>query len=169
MRTNVGGIARQAARLVARGALAGIFLWCGLGGAARASDVSYVYDRGDRLLAAFDGNGNYANYQYDMAGNITAIVRGGTSSVAVFGYSPDEGPFYSSPQITIYGLNFSPIPSQNTVQFGSTAATVISSTTNTIVATIPNFAHSLVTTVTVTCPAGSATGPNFYVLLPQRG
>ncbi len=161
MRTNVGGIARRAA-------LAGVFLWCGLGGAARAGNLSYVYDRGDRLLAAFDGNGNYANYQYDMAGNITAIVRGGASGVAVFGYSPDEGSAVGGAQVTIYGLNFSSTASQNTVTSGLGTWTVLSSTTTAIVAKEPNITsgpsgqNSPACAITVTSPSGTATGPCFY-------
>lgn len=161
MRTIGGDIPRRMARLGGWAALTGVFLLCRLAGAARAGNVSYVYDQGDRLLAAFDGNGNYANYQYDKAGNITAIVKGGTSGVAVFGYSPDHG--LGGTQVTIYGLNFSPTASQNTVQFGSTAATVISATATTIVATMPGGSQVSTSPVTVTSPSGAATGPVFFV------
>jgi YD repeat-containing protein len=122
-----------------------------------AGTVSYVYDNGNRLLAAFDGNGNVANYQYDRVGNITAIVSGSASSVAVFGYSPDNS---TGAQVTIFGNNFSATASQDTVTFGGTAASVVSATTTTIVVSPPSIRDAVA--VTVTCPAGSATGPDFY-------
>jgi YD repeat-containing protein len=125
---------------------------------AEAGNILYVYDNGDRLLAAFDGNGNVANYQYDRVGNITAIVRSSISAVAVFGYSPDHAVFGT--QVTIFGNNFSTTPSQNTVKFGTASASVVSSTATTIVATVPTIIGPA--GVTVTCPAGTATGPYFF-------
>jgi YD repeat-containing protein len=129
-------------------------------GPAYAGTPSFVYDNGDRLLAAFDGNGNVANYQYDKAGNITAIVTGSASAVAVFGYSPDHGAGDNF-QVTIFGNGFSTTPSQNTVTIGTQQMTVISSTQSQIVAkpvgSIPTAP------IVVTTPSGSATGPLFYV------
>ncbi|MBF6570939.1 MAG: IPT/TIG domain-containing protein [Candidatus Binataceae bacterium] len=119
-----------------------------------AGNVSYVYDNGDRLLAAYDGNGNVANYQYDQVGNITAIVKSSASAVAVFGYSPDHN---TGGQVTIFGNNFSTTSSQNTVTVGSIQATVLSSTQTQIVVSAPSSSGP----ITVTTPSGSATGPGF--------
>jgi YD repeat-containing protein len=127
-------------------------------GQAYAGTPSFVYDNGDRLLAAFNGNGNVSNYQYDRVGNVTAIVTSSTSSVAVFGYSPDHGA--AGTQVTIFGNNFSPTASLNVVTFGGNAAGVISSTSTTIVATAPTI-NGGNSNVTVTCPLGTATGPPF--------
>ena len=128
-----------------------------------AGNVSYVYDNGDRLLAAYDGNGNVANYQYDKAGNIIGIVKSSASSVAVFGYSPDHAPEQPPIQITIFGNNFSTTPSQNTVTIGSRNFTVVSSTLTQIVATLPSSGGFSTGPITVTTPYGSASGPNFFV------
>jgi len=128
-----------------------------------AGNVSYVYDNGDRLLAAYDGNGNVANYQYDQVGNITAIVKGSASAVAVFGYSPDHGAEQGQIQVAIFGNNFSTTPSQNTATIGGRSLTVISSTQSQIVATLPSSGGFSTGPITVTAPSGSATGPTFYV------
>jgi YD repeat-containing protein len=100
------------------------------GAPSEAGNVSYTYHAGGRLLAAYDGNGNVANYQYDPLGNLTAIVKSSASSMLVFGYSPDG---YTTHPITIYGNNFSSTPSQITVTICGSNATVISSTTTQIV------------------------------------
>jgi YD repeat-containing protein len=129
-----------------------------------AGAPSFVYDNGNRLLAAFDGNGNVANYQYDQVGNITAIVAGSASAVGVFGYSPDHSSLFSGKQVMIFGNNFSANPSQDTVTFGPAAATVISATSTTIVVSLPTFSpQTNGVGVTVTSPAGSANGPWFPV------
>lgn len=125
---------------------------------AYAGTPSFVYDNGNRLLAAFDGNGDVTNYQYDRMGNITAIITGSAANVAVFGYSPDHAPAGSP--ITIFGINFSPTASQNTVTIGGNPATVLSSTATTIVVTNP-FPNGI-EPFTVSCPAGYAFGPNFF-------
>jgi large repetitive protein len=124
---------------------------------AYAGTPSFVYDNGDRLLAAFDGNGDVANYQYDQVGNVTAIVSGSASNVAVFGYSPDNN---TGAQVTIFGNNFSATASQDSVTFGGVATSVLAATTTTLLVSPPS--NSSAVTVTVTCPAGSATGPSFY-------
>jgi YD repeat-containing protein len=124
-------------------------------GRAHAGTPSFVYDNGSRLLAAFDGNGNVANYQYDLVGNITAIVRSSASAIAVFGYSPDHGA--AGTQVTIFGNNFCTTP---TVKFGSASASVVSSTSTTILATAPTLVGGA-NAVSVTCSAVTATGPGF--------
>jgi len=134
--------------------LAVLALFLGLGIPSEANNVSYTYDAGGRLLAAFDGNGNVANYQYDQASNLTAIVTGSASSEYVFGYSPDTGS--SGTQVTIYGNNFGSNP---TVTFNGAGASVISSSATQIVVTAPSSTSG---TVSVTTSTGTATGPEFY-------
>jgi YD repeat-containing protein len=153
------GLPRRLAAILA--ALATLAVLLGAGMPSEANNVSYTYDAGGRLLAAYDGNGNVANYQYDQLGNLTAIVKSSASSVLVFGYSPDNAISIVVSNITIYGNNFSATASQNTVTIGGKSATIVSSTTTQIVATLPS-GISLPAAITVTSPAGTGTGPDLY-------
>ena len=129
-----------------------------------AGNLSYLYDMGGRLLAVFDGNGSVTNYQYDLDGNITAVLTETTSTLAIYGYSPDQYSQSQSPtQVVIYGNNFSPTPSQNSVTFfngmGSQPATVLSASSTQLTVSVPNTGG--IGPVTVTCPSGTVQGPNF--------
>lgn len=64
--------------------------------------------------------------------------------------------------VTINGSNFDASAAGNTVKFNGSAATVISSSGNTLIATLP--AGGSTGTVTVTTTAGTATGPVFTYL-----
>lgn len=123
--------------------------------AAQAGNVSYTYDVGGRLLAAYDGNGNLTNYQYDRADNIIAILTSSASSEAVFGYSPDHGA--AGTNVTIYGNDFGSSP---TVTFNGASASVVSSNGSQIVVTLQSPSTG---PVVVTSSTGSATGPIFFV------
>lgn len=136
-----------------------IALICGSVAVAEAGTVSYVYDAGGRLLAAFDGNGKVTNYQYDVADNITAMITGSANVEAVFGYSPDHATCNGTcPNITIFGNDFG---SNVSVFFNGSNAIVVSSTPSQIVATLASNATT--GAVTVSSSTGRATGPTFFV------
>jgi len=127
---------------------------------ATSGSSQYVYDPDGRLVAAIDALGNAATYQYDAVGNLLAISTTNSSSVSIFALSPNNGPVGTS--VTIYGDGFSTTPSQNTVTFNGTAATVSSSTLTTIVTTVPTGATT--GTVSVTSPNGSANSPSPFTV-----
>jgi hypothetical protein len=85
-------------------------------------------------------------------------------AVAISDFSPAFGPIGSS--VTIAGTGFSATPAQNTVTFNGTAATITSSTTTSIVVTVPTGATT--GPIGVTSPAGSATSASsFTVTVPE--
>jgi YD repeat-containing protein len=120
-----------------------------------SSGVIYGYDALGRLTSVIDNSsGQAAVYNYDAVGNILSIARSSTGgSPAIGSFSPPSG----SPQteVTISGINFSATPSQNTVSFNGTAATVYRSTATTLVVAVP--AGATTGPITVTTSAGSST------------
>lgn len=72
---------------------------------------------------------------------------------------------YSGDEVVITGTNFSPTMSENIVKFDGRKATVITSTSTTITATVPNFASSGM--ITVEIGGLIATSANDFTVIPQ--
>jgi len=125
---------------------------------AAQSQIRYVYDELGRLVGVIDQNGDAAAYHYDAVGNLLSITRTGPSQVAIIEFTPNDGPIGGS--ITIHGTGFSTTPSQNTVTFNGTAATVVSATANTLVVTVPGGATS--GPLSITTPNGN-TSASFVI------
>jgi hypothetical protein len=106
-----------------------------------------------------DGSGNVVAYIYDQDGDITSVTTTQPAGVAIYRVAPNSGSQGGS--VTIYGIGFSSTPSQDTVTFNGTPATVTSATTTTISTTVPSGATT--GPVAVTAPNGSANGPTFTV------
>jgi len=124
-----------------------------------SGNITYAYDPDGRLVGVVNGSGSAASYQYDAVGNLLSITSP-TTAVAILALSPQSGP--GSTCVTIYGTGFSATPSQNTVKFDGTAATVSYSTPTTIVVAVPSGAST--GTVSVTSPSGSANSPNSFTV-----
>lgn len=119
------------------------------------SGISYVYDELGRLIAVTDPAGDTARYSYDAVGNILSISRYSSSTLSLITFTPTSGPIGAT--VTIYGTAFSTTPSQNTVTFNGTAATVVSSTATKIVTTVPTGATTgLISVATSGSPVSSA-------------
>lgn len=127
--------------------------------------IQYVYDELGRLVGAIDTGGDVATYQYDAVGNILSISRQGSSQVSIVSFTPRTGT--SGTTVTINGTGFSTTPSQNTVQFHGTAATVTASTATQIVTSVPSGATS--GTISVTTPSGSATSAATFTVASASG
>ena len=118
----------------------GLLVWLSIGGLplnralvgrpsvppAHAADVSYVYDSLGRLLAAVDSSGDTVAYAYDSTGNLLSISRYASSTLSIIDVAPNQGPVGTA--VTISGTGFGTTPSQNTVTFNGTAASVTSAT-----------------------------------------
>jgi YD repeat-containing protein len=113
--------------------------------------ISYIYDDLGRLIAAVDPASDTAIYNYDSVGNVTSISRQASSQTSILAFAPKTG--LVGTVVTIYGTGFSSTPSQNTVQFNGTTATVTSSTATQIVASVP--AGTTTGLISVTAPGGS--------------
>ena len=129
------------------------------------ADITYIYDRLGRLIAVVDPAGDAAVYHYDAVGNLTGISRQSSALVSVIDFTPASGPVGTT--VTIFGTGFSPTPSQNTVTFSGTAASVSSASPTQLVATIPSGATT--GPIAVTAPAGSATSSAPFTVTGSSG
>ena len=133
-------------------------LWvCSL---AAQSGIDYLYDELNRLVAVVDPSGDTAVYAYDAVGNILSISRHASSQVSIVAFFPDAGPIGTV--VTILGTGFSATPSQNTVTFHGTTATVSSATTTRLVVAVPSGATT--GTIGVTSPNGSASSATSFTV-----
>lgn len=109
----------------------------------------YVYDNNGRLHAVISPNGEAAIYEYDAAGNITAIRRNTASLLEVLGFSPLEG--IPGTQVTIVGTGFG--GGVSAVAFNGTTAQIVSVNAPVVIVTVPDGATTGL--ITVTTPQGS--------------
>ena len=137
--------------------LAGLALLIAADGHA---DVQYSYDAAGRVTGVVDAAGNAARYEYDAAGNIKRIDRFASTAIAIFGFSPAQGPVGT--QVTISGKGFSTITNQNSVRFNGVASSVISAASDRLVVTVPVSASS--GTITVVAPSGTGSSLDPFVV-----
>ena len=142
--------------------VAALLLWPA---SAPSDQAQYFYDELGRLVGVVDGQGNVAVYNYDEVGNLLAIERftTGTTGIGIFLLVPSSA--IVGTDVEVRGFGFSATPADNTVAFNDTAATVVTASPNSIVATVP--AGATTGPVTVTNANGTATSPGpFTVLVP---
>jgi YD repeat-containing protein len=154
----------RCSRLFAAGAiLACVAILLALPATARA-DIFYLYDETGRLSAVIDHEGNAATYSYDLVGNLLAIERVNAGDqpgpVAITLVRPNRGKVGA--EVTIFGKGFSATPSENTVAFHGTNATVTAAAANRLVTTVPSGATT--GSITVTSPLGTATSPSPFTV-----
>ncbi|MCA1604611.1 MAG: IPT/TIG domain-containing protein, partial [Acidobacteria bacterium] len=99
---------------------------------------------------------------YDAVGNLLSISRQPSSQLSIISVVPNRGSV--GQMVTIYGTGFSAVPSQNTVEFGGTAATIISATATRIVTTVPSLGITGQVQVSVTTSQGTVSAP--FMVLP---
>jgi YD repeat-containing protein len=122
--------------------------------------VVYVYDQLSRLRAVIDVSAQTATYAYDAVGNLLGISRYTSSQASVIEFAPGSGLVGTT--VTIFGTGFSTTPSQNTVTFNGTAATVLSAAPTQIVAVVPTGATT--GPIGVSAPSGSSSSANSFIV-----
>jgi len=122
--------------------------------------INYVYDELGRLIGVVDSAGDSAAYKYDAVGNLLSITRQSSSQLSVISFTPQSGVVGAT--VTINGTAFSSTPSQNTVKFNGTTASVTSASAARLAVTVPVGATT--GPISVTTGAGSvSTSTNFTV------
>jgi YD repeat-containing protein len=102
-----------------------------------ADQAQYVYDELGRLVGVVDEQGNAAVYTYDAVGNLLSIQRftAAPTGIGIFLIAP--GSALVGANVEIRGFGFTDPLSSNQVQVNGTAATLVSATATSLIATIP--------------------------------
>jgi len=112
--------------------------------AAQTQTSRYIYDDDGRLRAVIAPNGEAAVYDYDAAGNFTAIRRLAADALELITFAPRSGP--PGTQVSFYGVGFG--AGVSTVTFGGgVAGQLVGFTNNTITAIVPDGAVTGVVTI----------------------
>jgi YD repeat-containing protein len=127
---------------------------------AGQSVITYTYDELGRLVGTVDSLSDAVSYQYDAVGNLLSIARNHSNQTSIIDFTPKDGPVGTT--VTISGTAFSATPSQDSVSFNGTSATVTSATQTQIIATVPSGATT--GTITVVAPSGTATSTNAFTM-----
>ena len=110
--------------------------------------------RPDLISDLFPGGGNTSSSTISLTPNVGLPVP------IISGFNPNSGIIGAS--VTISGSNFDATPSNNVVKFNGTTATVTSSTSTSIVVTVPVGSTTGPISVTVGCGTGTS-ATNFSV------
>jgi YD repeat-containing protein len=119
----------------------------------------YIYDANGRLHAVLSPNGEATVYEYDAAGNFTAIRPLTSNQLEILDFTPREG--VPGDLVTFYGVGFG--GGVSSVSFNGANAQIVSFDQTTVVAIVPPVATTGI--VTITTPSGSATTePNPFTI-----
>ena len=138
-------------------ALSLILLACSV--MAQEQTSRYIYDDDGRLRAVIAPNGEAAIYDYDSAGNFTAIRRLGTDALELLTFAPRSG--VPGTRVVFQGIGFG--AGVTAVTFGGGAAgALVGFTNNTITAIVPSGA--VTGPVTINTARGTLTTTTPFVL-----
>jgi YD repeat-containing protein len=104
--------------------------------AQQSSVTRYVYDQTGRLIAVISPTGEASVFDYDPAGNFTAVRRLTSNDLALFGFTPLAG--VPGDQVTFYGTGFG--AGVNSVSFNGATAQIVSVGAAAVVAAVPQGA-----------------------------
>ena len=119
--------------------------------AQQGGSTYYVYDGNGRLRAVVSPTGEAAVYDYDPAGNFTAIRRLGVNAVELLSFTPKVGAI--GDRVTFYGVGLG--TGVSNVSFNGVSAQVLESTLTKVVAAVPLGATTGL--VSITNPRGTVT------------
>jgi len=141
--------------------VASAIVLCCLSGSALAQNQTsrYVYDDDGRLRAVIAPSGDAAVYDYDAAGNFTAIRRLGANDLDLISFAPRSG--VVGTRVIFYGAGFG--PGVSTVTFGGgEPGTLVGFTNNTITAIVP--AGAVTGPITITTARGQLTTATPFII-----
>ncbi|HEU4768715.1 MAG TPA: IPT/TIG domain-containing protein, partial [Pyrinomonadaceae bacterium] len=130
--------------------------------AQQGAATTYVYDDDGRLMAVISPEGEASVYEYDAAGNFTAIRRLTPNELSVLTFAPGQGGIGTS--VTIYGTGFN--QGVSAVSFNGVAASISSTNLASVVAVVP--AGATTGPITVVTSRGSVTSARPFVVRGVR-
>src|SRR5262245_4247914 len=123
--------------------------------AQQSTTTRYIYEDNGRLRAVVSPTGAAAIYDYDPAGNITAIRRLGVDGFELLSFAPTVRAV--GDRVTLYGVNIG--VGVNSVTFNGVAAQVAESSPTKVVAIVPNGATTGPITLTTARGVATTTTP----------
>ncbi len=121
----------------------------------------FVYDDNGRLTAVISPNGEAAVYDYDAAGNFTAIRRISADTLTLLAFFPHEGG--AGDEVTFVGTGFN--AGVTSVSFNGTSAQIESVTPSAVVAVVPDAATT--GPVTIITPRGTLVTPVPFTIVAR--
>jgi YD repeat-containing protein len=128
--------------------------------AAQGQTSRYVYDDDGRLLAVIAPNGEAVVYEYDAAGNFTAVRRLDVDALELLTFAPRSG--VAGTRVVFYGVGFSAGVSAVNFGGGGVAGTLVDFTNTTVTALVPGGAATGPVTIT-TAPGTLTTAAPFTI------
>ncbi len=130
---------------------------------SQGGTTRYLYDDAGRLSVVIAPTGEAVIYEYDAAGNFTAIRRATANTLLLLAFTPRSGA--EGDRVTIIGTGFG--AGVNNVSFNGVPAQIIETTANTIATTVPVGATT--GPITVNAARGTATTSRPFTVRPRLG
>jgi hypothetical protein len=111
-----------------------------------------------------DSDGSAVDYFYDGQGNLLEILRTSLNGIAIFDFTPEQGPIGAT--VTIQGQGFGATPAVNDVHFNGAAATVVSASPSLLTVTVPTGGSIGPITVTFNGQTATSSQPFAVVASP---
>ena len=129
--------------------------------AQQGGTTRYVYDDNGRLIAVVSPAGEAAIYEYDAAGNFTAIRRISADTLTLLAFFPHEGG--AGDQVTFVGTGFN--AGVTSVSFNGANATIIEVSPSSVIAEVPDGATT--GPVTINTPRGILITPAPFTIVAR--
>lgn len=135
-----------------------LLLICFPAKAQQGGTTTYVYDDDGRLHAVLSPIGEAAVYEYDAAGNFTAIRRLTPNELELLSFTPHQGPVGT--QVTIFGTGFN--QGVSSVSFNGINAQVVTTSLVSVVAIVPQAATT--GPISIVTPRGTISTTDPFVV-----
>ena len=129
--------------------------------AQHGGNTRFVYDDNGRLTSVIAPNGEAAIYDYDAAGNFTAIRRISADTLTLIAFFPHEGG--ARDEVTFVGAGFN--AGVTSLSFNGVAAQITSVTPSAVVAVVPDTAST--GPVTIVTPRGTLITPVPFTIVTR--
>jgi YD repeat-containing protein len=126
--------------------------------AQQGGTTTYVYDDDGRLHAVLSPLGEAAVYEYDAAGNFTAIRRLTPNELELLTFTPHQGPVGT--QVTIFATGFN--QGVSSVSFNGFTAQIVTTSLVSVVAIVPQGATT--GPISVVTPRGTISTSDPFVV-----
>jgi|HubBroStandDraft_6_1064221.scaffolds.fasta_scaffold93599_2 hypothetical protein len=149
------------------GVLMVALLWgCGMSVSAASATVPstairYTYTQDSQLSSVVKPEAEYALYTWDAAGNLSSIAKKSSTKLSIVQLEPSKGAVGET--VDVWGTGFSSTPSNDTVKFHGTAATVSAASAYELAVKVPTSATTGTVTVQTTTEGPVTSSQTFTV------